>query len=81
MWKCLPTIHSNTQLTKKHKKKQKKQDKFIVKELQNMEDNRLKYIYFECFGKKEKNKQIILENINLSITTNSKKPIFKYSVE
>ena len=52
-------------------RKQIKQDKFIVKELQNMEDNRLKYIYFECFGKKEKNKQIILENIN-KLQKNSK---------
>jgi len=52
-------------------RKQIKEEKFISNELKNMEDNRLNYIYFECFGKHEKNKKIILENIN-KISKNSK---------
>jgi len=52
-------------------RKQIKEEKFISNELKNMEDNRLNYIYFECFGKHEKNKKIILDNIN-KISKNSK---------
>ncbi|MBE6155093.1 MAG: DUF3603 family protein [Firmicutes bacterium] len=52
-------------------RKQLKEEKFIDNELKNIEDNKLNYIYFECFGKYEKNKKIILENIN-KISKNSK---------
>ena len=52
-------------------RKQIKEEKFINNELKNMEDNKLNYIYFECFGYHEKNKKIILENIN-KISKNSK---------
>ena len=52
-------------------RKQETEDNFITKELKNMDDNRLNYIYFECFGKHEKNKKIILDNIN-KISKNSK---------
>lgn len=45
-------------------RKQETEDNFITKELKNMDDNRLNYIYFECFGRKEKNKKIILDNIH-----------------
>lgn len=48
-----------------------KEEKFINKELKNIDENKLNYIYFECFGKKETNKQIILKNIN-NISKNSK---------
>ena len=41
-------------------RKQIKEENFISKELKNMEESRLNYIYFECFGKREKNKKIIL---------------------
>ena len=52
-------------------RKQIKEENFICKELENMEDSRLNYIYFECFGKREKNKKIILENIK-KLKKNSK---------
>jgi len=52
-------------------RKQVKEEKFINSELHHMEDNKLSYIYFECFGIHEKNKKIILENIN-KISKNSK---------
>lgn len=45
-------------------RKQIKEEKFISKELKNIADNKLNYIYFECFGKHEKNKKTILDNIN-----------------
>ncbi|MBR6690870.1 MAG: DUF3603 family protein [Bacilli bacterium] len=52
-------------------RKQIKEEKFINNELRNMDDNKLNYIYFECFGKQEKNKKIILDRIN-KISKNSK---------
>lgn len=52
-------------------RKQLKEEKFINNELKNMDDNKLNYIYFECFGYHEKNKKIILDNIN-KIAKNSK---------
>lgn len=52
-------------------RKQIKDDKFINQELKNIEDSKLKYIYFECFGIHEKNKKIILEKLN-NISNNSK---------
>ena len=52
-------------------RKQIKDDNFINEELKNIEDSKLMYIYFECFGKYEKNKKIILENLN-NIPKNSK---------
>lgn len=48
-----------------------KQEKFVSRELRNIEDKKLDYIYFECFGKHEDNKKIILDNIN-KISKNSK---------
>ena len=52
-------------------RKQINEEKFINRELKNIEDNKLNYIYFECFGKQEKNKKVILDNIN-KISKNSK---------
>lgn len=52
-------------------RKQIKEEKFIHQELKNMEESKLNYIYFECFGKQEKNKKIILDSIN-KIAKNSK---------
>ena len=51
-------------------RKQIKDEKFINNELKNMEDSKLNYIYFECFGSREKDKKIILDNIN-NISKNS----------
>jgi len=48
-----------------------KEDDFINQELKNMDESRLNYIYFECFGKREKNKKIILDNIK-KLQKNSK---------
>ena len=52
-------------------RKQIKEEEFINNELKNMEDSKLKYIYFECFGKLEKNKKVIKEKLN-KISKNSK---------
>lgn len=52
-------------------RKQIKDEDFIHNELKSMDENKLNYIYFECFGKKEKNKNIILNNIK-KLTKNSK---------
>lgn len=52
-------------------RKQVKEDKFICTELKNMNESRLNYVYFECFGKREKNKETILENIK-KLQKNSK---------
>ena len=46
-------------------------EKFIRHELDNIEDNKLSYIYFECFGKHEKSKKRILDKLN-NISKNSK---------
>lgn len=62
-------IKKNTLLLKT--RKQLKEESFIKKELKNMEKEKLDYIYFECFGKKEKNKKIILQNLE-NISKNSK---------
>ncbi len=48
-----------------------KEEKFIRHELDNIEDNKLSYIYFECFGKHEKSKKRILDKLN-NISKNSK---------
>lgn len=52
-------------------RKQINEEKFIYKEIKNMNENRLNYIYFECFGKKENNKKVILKNIK-KLQKNSK---------
>ena len=52
-------------------RKQLKEENFISKELKNMDENKLNYIYFECFGKHEKNKKVILDTLN-KISKNSK---------
>ena len=40
------------------------EDQFIKKELKNINIEKLKYIYFECFDKKENNEKLILKEIN-----------------
>lgn len=52
-------------------RKQIKEEEFINNEIKNMEDSKLKYIYFECFGKLEQNKKVIKEKLN-KISKNSK---------
>lgn len=51
-------------------RKQFNDEKFINNELKTMNRQKLNYIYFECFGKHEKNKNIILKEIK-SIKANS----------
>ena len=63
-------------ITKKDKllfktRKQMKEEKFIKYSLKNIEDKKLNYIFFECFGYHEKNKKIIFDRIN-KIDKNSK---------
>lgn len=52
-------------------RKQINDEIFIKKELKNIDENKLNYIYFECFGKHEKNKKIIFNRIN-NLSINSK---------
>ena len=52
-------------------RKQLKEEDFINKELKNMDENKLNYIYFECFGKHKKNKKTMLDTLN-KISKNSK---------
>ena len=52
-------------------RKELREEKFIENELKNIENDKLNYIYFECFGKHEKNKKTILNSIN-RLSKNSK---------
>lgn len=44
-------------------RKQLRDDIFISKELKNIDKNKLDYIHLECFGKHERNKKTMLNNI------------------
>ena len=59
--------------TKTHFKtrKQINEENFINEELKNIDNEKLKYIYFECFGKQEKDKKIIINKL-LNLSKNSK---------
>ena len=52
-------------------RKQINEENFIKQELKNIDTKKLEYIYFECFGKQEKNKKIIVEKL-LNLSKNSK---------
>jgi len=52
-------------------RKQIEEENFINNELKNIDINKLKYIYFECFGKHEDNKNSITNKL-LSLSKNSK---------
>ena len=47
-------------------RKQNEIEKFVKKELEKIknQDEKLKYIYYECFNKKEKSKEKILIELN-----------------
>ncbi len=51
-------------------RKELKDDNFIEEELKNIENDKLKYIYFECFGKHEESEKIILNKLK-KISRNS----------
>lgn len=52
-------------------RKEKKDDKFIKNELNNINNEKLQYIFFECFGKYEKDSNIIIKKL-LNLSKNSK---------
>ena len=52
-------------------RKQIKDDNFIIEELKNIDNKKLNYVYFECFGRYEKEKSIILNKL-LNISKQSK---------
>ena len=52
-------------------RKQIKEETFINNELKNIDNKKLNYIYYECFGKKEKDKKIIINKL-LNLSKNSK---------
>lgn len=59
-------------------RKQEKEEKFVNNELKNMDDNKLNYIYFECFGKTERNKKIIIDELNkISKTSKTYKNLYE----
>ena len=58
-------------------RKQRTIEKFIYKELQNIDNDKLSYIFFECFGKYENNKDRIINNIKkIDITSDMSKKIY-----
>lgn len=72
----LKEIEIEFEIVKKDKpliktRKQIKDENFINSELKNIEINKLSYIYYECFGKYENNKKIIINNIK-NLPKNSK---------
>lgn len=52
-------------------RKQIKDENFINKELKNIDNKKLDYIYFECFNKREKDKKVIINKL-LNLSKNSK---------
>ena len=58
-------------------RKQIKDENFINHELNNMEQSKLSYIFFECFGKQENNRKIILDKIKkISKNSNTYKNLY-----
>lgn len=45
-------------------RKELKEEVFIKKELKNIDNDKLNYIYFECFGKKESDKQTKINKLS-----------------
>ena len=54
-------------------RKEIREEKFISRELKISDNSRLNYIYFECFGKKEKDKNVIIKNLK---TIKTKKNLY-----
>ena len=52
-------------------RKQIKEENFITDELKNIDSGKLNYIYFECFGKHENDRNLILNKL-LNLSKNSK---------
>lgn len=52
-------------------RKQIKEENFINEELKNIDNKKLNYIYFECFGKQENNRKLIINKL-LNLSKNSK---------
>ena len=52
-------------------RKQIKEENFINEELKNIDSKKLDYIYFECFGKHENNKKLVMNKL-LNLSKNSK---------
>lgn len=52
-------------------RKELKDENFIKKELKNIDNEKLRYVYFECFGRHENNRKEILNSIK-SLSKNSK---------
>ena len=72
----LKTKNIDFKILSKHKniikkRKQIKEENFIKNELKNIDTKKLNYIFFECFGKQEKNKDKIINKL-LNLSKNSK---------
>ena len=52
-------------------RKQIKEENFITDELKNIDNGKLNYVYFECFGKHESDRNLILNKL-LNLSKNSK---------
>ena len=56
---------------------QLKEEKFINNELKNMDEDKLNYIFFECFGRKENNRKTILKKLNeIKVTSDIYKNLY-----
>lgn len=62
--------NKNNHLDKFKTRKEMEINNFILKELNNINEEKLKYLYFDCFDKKENNTEIILNEIKDEIKDN-----------
>lgn len=47
--------------------------KYIIKSLKKIDQEKLKYLYFECFNQKEDNPNIVLKNILIEVMRNNER--------
>ena len=62
-------------------RKEREINKYIEKELKTIDNNKLKYLYFDCFNKKEEDINIIQKTIKNEIKNNFEniyKPIYDF---
>lgn len=71
-------IYKKKQMSLKTRK-QENEETFIENELKNIDNEKLYYIYFECFGKKGTNKHLMTKKL-LNLSKNSKTYINLYNI-
>lgn len=63
------TINLNLDFKLTRNEKEKKE--FLIKNIKKISDNKLKYLYFDCFNKKNNNLEIILKEITCELKNNN----------